>query len=262
MSTPQLPRPTASYIKNLRDREAEKAAEKAAASLAYASPCSIQPVDDQSSVRVQQHIFACFQRKAESVEERMFELSTYELAAPPLKKLPGSHLEHPPDGDVNSNLKAGGGRRDVDAELQEKHGYTTTSLPLPKSGLLGTRLCAPADGVTVLLHPKERKSEVAVLWVPGFGRYADHMEPLRSLFLEEAGADLCGIDPAGHGRAYRRAADEGHAPLYNMLDGPFGLEGIGPGLDKLGELGYTRIVLWATPSSSSSATPSFQAPTP
>ena len=169
MSTPQLPRPTASYIKNLRDREAEKAAEKAAASLAYASPCSIQPVDDQSSVRVQQHIFACFQRKAESVEERMFELSTYELAAPPLKKLPGSHLEHPPDGDVNSNLKAGGGRRDVDAELQEKHGYTTTSLPLPKSGLLGTRLCAPADGVTVLLHPKERKSEVAVLWVPGFG---------------------------------------------------------------------------------------------
>jgi len=47
-----------------------------------------------------------------------------------------------------------------------------------------------------------------------------------------------------------------------MLDGPFGLEGIGPGLDKLGELGYTRIVLWATPSSSSSATPSFQAPTP
>lgn len=30
-----------------------------------------------------------------------------------------------------------------------------------------------------------------------------------------------------------------------MLDGPFGLEGIGPGLDKLGELGYTRIVLWA-----------------
>mmetsp|Transcript_34392 Transcript_34392/g.109849 ORF Transcript_34392/g.109849 Transcript_34392/m.109849 type:complete len:290 (-) Transcript_34392:230-1099(-) len=40
-----------------------------------------------------------------------------------------------------------------------------------------------------------------------------------------------------------------------MLDGPFGLEGIGPGLDKLGELGYTRIVLWANSTQGLTVTP-------